>query len=698
MMELQENKTPQPEPEELLEEKNEVEESVEAENPEDRIKARRNRMAARAQAKKRQELGEDIQEKEKTKEPDWPSQRQIDQSERHMTKLKEESSELVNNILVAGDAKESKRRLEIREASRLRLEKLENEAKSSTERLEKIMNKWTEAKTKKFHQELRDDLNKQQELCWQIIEDKNKLITELQQELKGRDDRFVKDRKREAEEVDLLIERMQEQISVMKKNCRKELDAIESSFSEEWRDLFTTNKNEWQQQRQKRNNKELEFFLETMKMLEEQEAILDRLRTESAEELNKIKIKLETRVEHLEQDLQARKATYQLNQEKLEHNIQMLKKYGDDHIIGRSQQIKKITRMQDMCNKLKKKCAVQDQQFGEDIKSWTNKYKYLIQQYEDFQKRIRHFTAVNTKRYKEVWRMNEDEAKELACKAVDTDRVIYEQVLGLPWSPPPLPFMVHLKSNQPLRTAQQVATQVLEEKDETQDLTEQEKSTQEDSSVLDSIVDGVDHKTVKKLLELLCDETGFFIESKLHTLLSSLKKNEQTTLKLDCIFYAMGIENEEDINKMIKFFLKYKEQQKEKTNISVNDQAEEETNLIDPNDLLRALRAFTAQFYKARELPQYEGSALVLGRMSDSAVESYWESIANIIPVSKLKVWRALESGLTKYHTELTERAELLTETQQIKQQNSELRMLLHTYQSSKVNAELMIPPNQLMQ
>lgn len=51
------------------------------------------------------------------------------------------------------------------------------------------------------------------------------------QELKGRDDRFVKDRKKEAEEVDILIQRMQDQISSLKKDYRKELDLIEVQCS-----------------------------------------------------------------------------------------------------------------------------------------------------------------------------------------------------------------------------------------------------------------------------------------------------------------------------------------------------------------------------------------------------------------------------------------------------------------------------------
>ncbi|XP_060732023.1 dynein regulatory complex protein 1-like isoform X1 [Tachysurus vachellii] len=683
----------------LSEGKDETGPSVEAENPDTRIEARRNRIAARVQAKRRQEVGDDIQKKAEIKEEARPSQRQMEESERHMAKLKADGTERVTNILVVADSKELKRREELREANRLRLEKLENEAKSSTEKFSKIMNKWTEAKTKVIHQELRDDLRKQQQLCCQIVEDKNKLIKELQQELKGRDDRFVKDRKRDAEEVDLLIERMQEQISSLKKDYRKELDLIESSFGDEWKGLLTDSKNKWEHQRNERSNKELEFLLQRMKMLEEHESVLHRLRMESAEEYNKLRIKLETDVQRLERDLQERKATYQLNQEKLEYNVQMLKKYEEEYAVSKAQQIRKITRLQDMRNNLKKKCAVQEKQSREEIQSVTNKYNRLMQQYKDLHKRKRHFAAVYGKRYEEVWLMKEDEAKGFVSRAVDLDRVIHEQILGLSWSPPTLPFMDHSIPKQPQRSAQQVVAQVLGEEDETQEKTEreteQEKSRLEESC---SLMTWVDRKTVKIVLELLCDEMGFLIESNLHELVSTMEKSEQTALKLDSIFSAMGIKNEEDINKMTKFILRYKLPHTEKENMSVNDQAENECRLIHPNDLLRALRAFTAQYCKAREIPRDKGSALMLERMNDGDANAYWEHIANIIPESKLKVWRALEAGLKKYHTELTKRSKLLTETQQLKQQNSELRMLLQKYQNSKVNAELMIPPIQMRQ
>ncbi|KAG7331384.1 hypothetical protein KOW79_005353 [Hemibagrus wyckioides] len=466
---------------------------------ETRIEARRKRVAARVQARKRQAVGDDVQKKEDA----LPFQRQMEQSERHMTKLKADGTELVTNILVAADARELKRREKLREANRLRLEKLENEVKSSTEKFNKIMNKLTEAKTMNIPQKLKDELRRQQQLCWQIIEDKDKLISELQQR----------------------------------------------SFNDEWTDLLTNSKKEWEQQRKERSDKEVEFLLERMKTLEDHESLLNRLRLQSAEEYNKLRIKLESDVQHLEQDLQERKASYQFEQEKHEYNKQMLKKYEEEYAVTYAQQMRKITRLHDMRNNLKKKCADQYKQSREEIQSRIKKYNRLTQQYKDIYRRKRHFEEVDTKHYKEIWLMKEDEAKALACRAVDLDRVIHEQVLGLTWSPPTLPFMDHSSPN-------------------------------------------------------------------------------------------------------------------------------------------------THTHFTDRETTQAKESGIE--RMNDSEVKAYWENIANIIPESKLKVWRDLKAGLRKYHTELTKRSKLLTETHQLKQQNSELRMLLHKYQNSKVRAKQRIPHMQM--
>lgn len=48
-----------------------------------------------------------------------------------------------------------------------------------------------------------------------------------EQELKGKDDQYVKDLKKQAEDVDLMIERMEEQIKNLTKALREEMKEIE---------------------------------------------------------------------------------------------------------------------------------------------------------------------------------------------------------------------------------------------------------------------------------------------------------------------------------------------------------------------------------------------------------------------------------------------------------------------------------------
>lgn len=103
-----------------------------------------------------------------------------------------------------------------------------------------------------------------------------------------------------------------------------------------------------------RKNKEVAFLEERFKRVERNENEINALRIKDAEEYNEIKIKLETDVQILEQQLQQMKATYQLNQEKLEYNYQVLQKRDEENAKTKAQQKRKITKLQDALTHLKK--------------------------------------------------------------------------------------------------------------------------------------------------------------------------------------------------------------------------------------------------------------------------------------------------------------------------------------------------------
>nr|XP_060610744.1 dynein regulatory complex protein 1 isoform X1 [Anolis sagrei ordinatus]XP_060610745.1 dynein regulatory complex protein 1 isoform X2 [Anolis sagrei ordinatus] len=732
--------------------------NINSDDPEERIAARRLRIAARLEAKRREALGEDPDAKKLVEEEQSRSHKQIEESRQRLAKLLLDGTELVTNIQVAADAREAHRRSEEEELTRQRVEKLENEAKGNQDKFDEITSKWASAREKVIPQDLWEALNQQQQLCALLIEEKNKLISELQQELKAKDDQYVKDLRRQAEDINLLLERMEEQIRNLMKNYRRELLQIEKAFELERRELLNNNKKKWEQGMQTLNNQELDFMMARLKKVEEYQRELNQLRVQDAEEYNVIKIKLEHDVQILEQQLEQMKAIYQLNQEKLEYNFQVLKKRDDENTIIKSQQKRKINRLHDIINNLRQKLARQVKQYREENQTLSTDYKRIVEQYKDLQRTMRHFAIVDAEHFLAVWLMNEEEAKQLIYKAFDADRVIHAQQLGLQWFEPDTWILhnvgpiVHCKK---VKSANELAQEViaaegtsrspreahLPSKGSSQEekITSCKQSGKESPEAEPAVkaLCSISTKTIKHLLELLCDESGFLIESKLRGLLQPLEKADRTLMKLDSIFSALSIDNEEDVYKMMEFFLSFKSQQ-EMTDQDVKallaemtpegePSEEEETEAaseaeptviaeeatkspviverasleplstisMHPNDILKALKAFVQEIQKLRE--KHPPVKIAPEERDDSKDSEYWEALAHIIPDGKLKLWDALVVGLQKYYHILSQRAKLITETDGLHQQNAELRLLLQQYLQSPVNAELLIPPTHLL-
>ena len=82
-------------------------------------------------------------------------------------------------------------------------------------------------------------------------------------------------------------------------------------------------RSEWKEAVAKRQSQEAQFLARREERIDENEAELQHLRCRNTEEFNRIKIKLETDIQVLQQQIQQMKATFMLNAEKLEYNFQI---------------------------------------------------------------------------------------------------------------------------------------------------------------------------------------------------------------------------------------------------------------------------------------------------------------------------------------------------------------------------------------
>ena len=194
---------------------------------------------------------------------------------------------------------------------------------AGSERFEEIARKWSEQRDHRVPQALQQLLKEQKTACDVMLEEKGRLIAEFQEELKAKDEQYVRHLKRQAEDVDLLLERMEEQTRSLMRTYREELGEIEQAFETERRGVLESQWAAWDDSTGQRAEREGDYLQERERRIEENEAQLQHLRVRNMEEFNRIKTKLETDIQVLQQQIQQMKATFQLNAEKLEYNFQV---------------------------------------------------------------------------------------------------------------------------------------------------------------------------------------------------------------------------------------------------------------------------------------------------------------------------------------------------------------------------------------
>eukprot|EP00736_Rhodelphis_marinus_P014422 Rmarinus@m.9693 len=633
---------------------------------EERIAARRARIA-RNREKTLGDDGEGGDRGRKRAEQDKTefvkAKSQIGDSKQRLEKIKAAGVENVTSIRVSGDDRENSRRINEEARRQERRHKLLHEAEQSAKRNAAVAMKWSHVMQKEIPQQLYQEMMAQKEACDRIIASKDRLIKEFQAELKAKDDEYVKALKKQAEDIDILLDRMGKQFVELQKSYEEELEEIENTFMQERQELLEANRGDTETLFAKRRDMEAQFMEQRQKRVEDHAAQLEQLRVQDAEEYNILKVKLETEIQTLEQQLEEMRATYQLNTERLEYNYRVLSEREIENSKTISQQKRKISRLQDMLSGLMARYKKSDRQYRQENADLTDEYRRITEQFKDLQSKFRHFQQSDRHKYNEIWSMNEEIVCDYVGKVLESDKIIHEQQLGLNWFPPSEDLFNLDMDEEPTDTPSAQKLEVEEEKDE--------------QSVLQS-----NSEHVKKMLEMLCDEAGFLVEGKVRQILDTLPKEEQNVLKVDSILKGLGVRTAEDVEMLLRYFMK------------------ESGDLIHANDAIQAIKAFvedhshqTATKKRTIKVTTNNGVKETIRQRE----KEFWERMAHVISDKTFRVWKSLDQSLHKYNVELRERQKEVNSVAGLRRQNHELKQLLNQYLTAKVNDELHVPPAEVI-
>lgn len=646
----------------------------------DRINARRRRAEAKLRLEKEEAEGKKTK-KEEVQEEVSLGRQQVGTSTAVLERLRTETWDELTDIRVRFDDQENQRRI-VEENNRLdRYEALQIEAVTSGRKNAAIEMKWADLLNMDIPQELNDQLQFQVNACNQIIESKDRRIRDFQTELKNKDEEYIKMLKQQSADITNLIGKMRDQYHTLRRHYEQQLEEIEEAFSQERTDLLGRNKAEIEALFEKRRHmEEMEFLERRQERQKGFEHQIEELRTTNADDYNKTKISLEKGIQELEQHLEKMMSTYLLNREKLDYNLQVLQERNKEHTAIQSSYKNRLNRLRESLNNLMSRYHALDQKYKHSNMELTEEYKRLTRQFKDLQEKFHHFEQADEKKFFEVWAMNEGEVRALINKVLEADKLIHEQQLGHEWLPPK-------------------EEQLLQELDTfSESGTTTGKSTAMASEEMGQSVSGkYSASKVKKVLDLVKEETQFLLDLKVREQMMTLPPEQRDVLQIDAILRYIGVESQEDVDLLVSIFYHGQEE-------------DDEALMVDADDVLQMLKDFiqekvnlqsadVAPDKKKKTRTQQLGSESEADRKARRRREErkFWERMGHVIPDMNFRVWKALDVFLKKYYDLLQKRSKAIDSAVGLQKQNEELKQLLDQYLGSKVNEELQVPPTHVI-
>jgi len=697
----------------------EIARKLESGDRDDRVAARRARIAARLKAKREAE-DPSLIEPEPEPEP-TAEETQVRESKRRLARLKALGFDDVTGIKAVAVAREAHRR-GVRDDRRVeRRNRIEQERAETMQRDGEVAGEWDKLRGIKVAHDLNAAIQAQKVLCDQIVASKNALIAEMTEELDKEDDEFERNIRRQEEEVDETLKRMNSQYNELSAAYMSEFDEIERVFLEERSAALKANMEELDALFQRRDAAELKYMEDVAATADAYRKELEKHEADDAEEYTMLKIRLETDIANLQRHLADMKSTYLLNAEKLEYNYRVLVERDHENAGTLQIQRRKIAKLRETLMKVKDKFHAMDKKFSDENVRLTDDHRRVTEQFKELEIKFRNFQASDRKKFQEVWAMKEEEIARKVKRALDADRILHEQHLGMVWHPPSEDVFKHpeqlaLDEARRKRAAAAEAARASSGEqggtvgiEEDEDLDAEEEDNPFEQRIADPayenylatlvdvfffLVDPKAQRAVKAAEAAVAEGTGASDEERLTTAAAVARLQAESVLKalgvtdapsFDGLANALTVDGVDPV-------------------LHAGGDGDVADIMLPRVDLVSAATKFAAAENLAKsgggggggggeQLQPFGDDAPAPRKTKEQLDKEFWERMSNAVGEKNFRVWGQLERSMERYREMLMKRRDSLRDAESLREQNDELRGLLKQYLSSSVNDELVVPP-----
>lgn len=266
-----------------------------------------------------------------------------------------DGKELIANIKLANERREAHRRAHENQQRTQLNNDLHHESDEATNKLNAINSRWGEMADIADPMDLNERLHYQNERIDNLMKQKDAMIVQLQDALNKSGQTYNMDQLKQQSDIQCLIERIDEQIDVMKTVYLEHLELLHKSIDSERRTFKLYHSNEWQYLYDERTEDGEQMIIDLLEQMEKNYNEIVTTRSEHEEINRKMRIKLDRDNDLVQQKLQRVKAEIDLNTEQLNYNYYVLQKRAAENIIVRNKQKNRLIKMRSCIASLRKK-------------------------------------------------------------------------------------------------------------------------------------------------------------------------------------------------------------------------------------------------------------------------------------------------------------------------------------------------------
>jgi hypothetical protein len=270
------------------------------------------------------------------------------------------------------------------------------------------------------------------------------------------------------------------------------------------------------------------------------------------EDFYTLKVRLETEVQNLEQQLEDMRATYQLNTEKLEYNFRVLHERNQENHKTISANKRKLARLQDNLSTLKSKYASLDAKYKAENQELSEAFKRYTQLLMDLEDKLSRFIASDSECFQNMWSMHEEEVKAKLLRLLQADKLIHEQQMGMLWFPPSEQQLNDLFEQQRKDAFAEMRKRMLLGNPNMRNPNTAQTAEAKDYRVLARTI--IQSPGLREMSQMLSDNTDFLHDAQLRKQLAALPHDKASAVLIKNVFKVLGIHNLQDAQVLQLFF------------------------------------------------------------------------------------------------------------------------------------------------